>query len=367
MQNENDVLWEKYCYAKPLTFWEFVQEFKSLKSLFPCVKNALLAFGKRSKDFYDYPSEIYVQGAVGIGKSVYCYLVFLYRVYLFLLSKSKDKRRNNAASAVIVGPRAFETLKSVIHFIESAQPTIFCAEIASQTVDFWMERDRKGDYLFRSSCGNSLALMAAKTGKDLLGIRPVIGYLADCPESGSFELFSELRARLSAGNFKPLFPTLIVDKSPNNLYSDLLDQTIKAKEFTQNALVERFVPIFYRDCSSFNDRDGIDLPYKICLDTGEIEKRGWNDVIAANWSPFPALWDGRDLYNWASENPKAFVNEFLGKPILSPFTKEYKVTDSLSALQTIKKLVNDYHVQFSFDENGLSLSAPGTDIKIKVY
>ena len=85
MQNNTKVLWEQYYHTTPLTFWEFVQEFKSLKSLFPCVENALKKFDKRSENLSTYPSEIYVQGAVGIGKGVYCSLIFLYRIYLFLL------------------------------------------------------------------------------------------------------------------------------------------------------------------------------------------------------------------------------------------------------------------------------------------
>ena len=86
MQNNTKVLWEQYYHTTPLTFWEFVQEFKSLKSLFPCVENALKNFDKKSQNFYTYPSEIYVQGAVGIGKGVYCTLIFLYRIYLFLFN-----------------------------------------------------------------------------------------------------------------------------------------------------------------------------------------------------------------------------------------------------------------------------------------
>lgn len=121
MQNNTKVLWEQYYHTTPLTFWEFVQEFKSLKSLFPCVENALKKFDKRSENLSTYPNEIYVQGAVGIGKGVYCSLIFLYRIYLFLLLKDPCEVLHLAPSApihaVFIGHRADQTLKGIINFI----------------------------------------------------------------------------------------------------------------------------------------------------------------------------------------------------------------------------------------------------------
>ena len=57
----------------------------------------------------------------------------------------------------------------------------------------------------------------------------------------------------------------------------------------------------------------------------------------------------------------------LGLPAEPPFSKEYKVTDSLSALQTVRKLIKDYNMQMTFDKDGFYLSIPETDAKLKVY
>lgn len=57
MQNNTKVLWEQYYHTTPFTFWEFVQEFKSLKSLFPCIENTLKNFDKKSQNFYTSETE----------------------------------------------------------------------------------------------------------------------------------------------------------------------------------------------------------------------------------------------------------------------------------------------------------------------
>ena len=165
---------------------------------------------------------------------------------------------------------------------------------------------------------------------------------------------------------KLMFSTIIVDKYPNNLYSDLLDQVIQEKENCTNTLVERFVPIFYKDCSTELDKCKIESAYKICLSTGKIEKV--QDYTNNNhWVRFPMKWNGMDLLEKATKDPENFIRDILGLPVESPFSKEYKVTDSLSALQTVRKLIKDYNMQMTFDKDGFYLSIPEIDAKLKVY
>lgn len=387
MQNNTKVLWEQYYHTTPLTFWEFVQEFKSLKSLFPCVENALKNFDKKSQNFYTYPSEIYVQGAVGIGKGVYCTLIFLYRIYLFLLLKEPYRVLEFAPSvsihAIFIGRHADQMIKGIVNFIESAESTIFSSihtisatesyeeTIADYTpedaksIKFWVKRGLDGSYSFGSKYGHSITLKIVRTASDLIGLQPVISYFENADYDMYNSLMTRIKNRLGIGN-KIMFSTVIIDKYPNNLYSDLLDQTIQEKEYATNTLVERFVPLFYKDCSTELDKCKIESAYKICLSTGEI-KKVQDYTSDGHWVRFPMKWNGMDLLEKATEDPENFIRDILGLPVESPFSKEYKVTDSLSALQTVRKLIKDYNMQMTFDKDGFYLSIPETDAKLKVY
>ena len=386
MQNNTKVLWEQYYHTTPLTFWEFVQEFKSLKSLFPCVENALKKFDKRSENLSTYPSEIYVQGAVGIGKGVYCSLIFLYRIYLFLLLKDPYEVLHLTPSvpiyAVFIGHRADQTLKGIINFIESAGSTIFditqvvSTSKSAETMvinyssnqslpEFWAKRELNGGITFKSKYGNSISLRVIKTAADLIATQPLISYFESSDPDMYKNLIHRVNSRLGLAE-KLMFSTIIVDKYPNNLYSDLLDQVIQEKENCTNALVERFVPIFYKGCFTELDKCKIESAYKICLSTGKIEKV--QDYTSdGHWVRFPMKWNGMDLLEKATKDPENFIRDILGLPVESPFSKEYKVTDSLSALQTVRKLIKDYNMQMTFDKDGFYLSISETDAKLKVY
>lgn len=379
MQNAIDVLWENFYHTKPLTFWEFVQEFKSLKSLFPCVKDALKRFDESTKLLSTYPSEIYVQGAVGIGKGVYCYLVFLYRVYLFLLLKEPHKLMSWSPlaeiGAVVVGPRSEETVKGIINFIQSAGSTTF--EILAATretnntgkADCLLYYDKKGNPVFESKYGNRLTFKAATHQGTLIGLQPAVSYF----ESDDYDLYCSLVKRVNARfglQNKVLFSTIIVDKFPNNLYSDLLDQTIKEKEKEANVLVERFVYYFYKNVENeefWKDRHDC----MIDPDTGKVERKDAENVEGLNWICFPGVYKSTtgemNLYEMAKKDPEAFIKDILGLPLAFPLSKEYKVTDELSALQTVRKLIKDYHIKITYGNDGMYLAIDEVNTKIKVY
>lgn len=79
------------------------------------------------------------------------------------------------------------------------------------------------------------------------------------------------------------------------------------------------------------------------------------------------MWNNINLFEKASENPEVFIRDIIGLPILAPFSCEYKITDALSALQTVRKLIKDYNMQMTFEKNGFYLSVPELDTKLKVY
>jgi hypothetical protein len=386
MQNNINVLWEQYYHTTPLTFWEFVQKFELLKSLFPCVENALKKFDKLSKNLSTYPSEIYIQGAVGIGKGVYCTLIFLYRIYLFLLLKDPYEALHLAPSvpihAVFIGPRANQTLKGIVNFIESAGSTVFgitqILSVSESTrtmiinyssepnlINFWAEKGMNNEITFRSKYGNSISLKVIKSAADLIGTQPLISYFESSDSDLYKSLINRVGDRLGLAE-KIMFSTIIVDKEPNNLYSDILDQTIQEKENCINTLVERFVPLFYKDCYTAEDKLKVESCYKISLDSGKIVKAN-TDTDGSNWVKFPKMWNNINLFEKASENPEVFIRDIIGLPILAPFSCEYKITDALSALQTVRKLIKGYNMQMTFEKNGFYLSVPELDTKLKVY
>ena len=386
MQNNTKVLWEQYYHTTPLTFWEFVQEFKSLKSLFPCIENALKKFDKLSKNLSTYPSEIYIQGAAVIGKGVYCTLIFLYRIYLFLLLKDPYEALHLAPSvpihAVFIGPRANQTLKGIVNFIESAGSTVFgitqILSVSESTrtmiinyssesnlINFWAEKGMNNEITFRSKYGNSISLKVIKSAADLIGTQPLISYFESSDSDLYKNLINRVSSRLGLAE-KMMFSTIIVDKEPNNRRKHHFDQIIQEKENCINTLVERFVPLFYKDCYTEEDKLKVESCYKISLNSGKIVKAN-TDTDGSNWVKFPKMWNNINLFEKASENPEVFIRDIIGLPILAPFSCEYKITDALSALQTVRKLIKDYNMQMTFEKNGFYLSVPELDTKLKVY
>ena len=248
---------------------------------------------------------------------------------------------------------------------ESAETMVINYSSNQSLPEFWAKRELNGGITFKSKYGNSISLKVIKTAADLIATQPLISYFESSDPDMYKNLIHRVNSRLGLAE-KLMFSTIIVDKYPNNLYSDLLDQVIQEKENCTNTLVERFVPLFYRDCATKLDKYKIETAYKICLSTGEI-KKVQDYTENGHWVYFPIKWNGIDLFEKATKDPESFIKDILGLPVEHPLSKEYKVTDSLCALQTVKKLIKDYNMQMTFDKEGFYLSIPNTDAKLKVY
>lgn len=372
MQNTTNVLWENFYYTKPLTFWEFVQDFKDLKPLFPCVESALKDFDESVKRL---PREVYVQGAIGIGKGIYCYFVLLYKIYLFLLLKNPSEIFSHAPgvtySILFAGSHSEDVFNGLLNFVQNTGSGLFSLVQASDTsdnffedikivyarpdsqVNFWIRKDQEGKYWFQSVFGNKLEVAIFRDDADIIGRQPVISYLAE-PD---YELYRKVEMRVAARFFNLPFTTIIVDKAPNNLYADVLDQIIKEKESNPIAVVERFCPLFYKDCKTAEDILEISHKYAINILTGEVKNRDDENVSGLDWSCFPEEWGQLNLYRMAKTNPEAFIRDILGKPLSKPLSKDYKVSDTLDAMYTIKNLINNYHIRIQFGSDGMFLCA----------
>lgn len=383
MQNENDVLWERYYIKKPLSLMEFVEKQTNLKHLYNCVQDALR---KYEHIFYKDPyrvCEVFTSGAVGIGKGVYNYILIAYRLYTNLLLKNLKNRLLNLSpstkvSCVFFGTHSDETLKGFINFLENIQdkenPIFVSAQDMSSNKMSYTRKDKivfiknnqKGfSIAFRD---NVIELVSAKTKSDLLGICPLMvsfnctGYDSDTAYTTYKDISTRMAARLGLIS-KGLFSSLLVEKDPDNLYSDIFDQYINEVDLSSLYLVERFCPIFQKN------KEETDLNWFIDItngNTGPISNR--NNYIQshpnAKTHAFPA--DNPLYYNMVFENPKRFINEILGLPAPNQYKVSYEVTDAVSALNTVKKLIADYNIQITTSKEGLYLSIPNLNFKLKV-
>lgn len=403
MQNQIKVLWESYYVKKPLTFWEFVEKQTNLKQLFGCIELALKTYDKEFDKNLTKTSEVYASGATGIGKGVYAYLIIAYRLYLAMLLKNpKEEIFKFAPTAdifcVFAGMRCDESLARFISFLQGIQdkenPLFVFLEgaesfkVSDDQIVIYKDEDKRYFAYYKS---NKITFRAIKSNAEVLGTNPlIVDYDADGYETTTAMRFYEnLKYRISArfSSSKALFSCFLVEKSPNNLYNDLLDQHINEIEKNYDYLVEHFVPIYLKHVKSC--KDAAQLPkntHFIDISNGKvgdiedvktyIEKYPNSDIRefpASVQQPFTETNSKKvfvkeyDLLTLALEDPKRFVNEILGEPIPNPYKTAIEVTDALEALQVVRKLILDYQIQFTFGErDGAYLSIPELNTKIKI-
>lgn len=412
MQSKIAALWESYYIKKPLTFWEFVEKQTNLKSLFGCIEIALKSYEKEFERNPCKVTEVYASGAVGIGKGVYAYMIVAYRLYLAMLLKNPKKDIFQIApaaelSCLFAGGHCDEKLIGFLHFlkgIQNPEDPLFVFEEGKQLVKFTnaivIYKDENGKYSAHFN-ENEIAFRTAKSVAELIGTNPlIVDYDADLYETATAMRFLEqIQGRMKSrfGPLKDLLTCLLVEKSPNNLYNDLIDQHIWKieKEYMDQGLneskylVERFVPIYMKNVKTANDLK--QLPkntHFIDLLNGEVGEIWYFDTYVSRHPKndireFPA--NGRqytfanqdvsevfvkendtELLDLAFEDPKRFVNEILGEPIPNPYKMTIEVSDALGALQTARKLILDYKMQFTFDREGSYLAIPELNTKIKL-
>lgn len=402
MQNQIKVLWESYYVKKPLTFWEFVEKQTNLKQLFGCIELALKTYDKEFDKNLTKTSEVYASGAIGIGKGVYASLIVAYRLYLGMLLKNPKEEIFKFAptadlSCVFAGMRCDEKLARFVGFLRGIQDKenplfVFLEDAESLNVSddqiiIYKDEDKR---YFAYYKGNKIAFRAIKSNAEVLGTNPlIVDYDADGYETATAMRFYEnLKYRIAArfSSSKALFSCFLVEKSPNSLYNDLLDQHINEIEKNCDYLVEHFVPIYLSHVKSC--KDVAQLPrntHFIDVSNGAvgdienvkayIEKHPNSDIRefpASVQQTFTtnakkAFVTENDLLTLALEDPKRFVNEVLGEPIPNPYKTTIEVKDALEALQVVRKLIIDYQIQFTFGErDGAYLSIPELNTKIKI-
>lgn len=375
MQSKITALWEP-CYIKrPLTFWEFVERQTKLVRLFTCVENALKIY---ERDFEKIPckvSEVYVTGASGVGKGVYTYLIIAYRLYLTLLLKNPKEDVFQIAptcelSCVFIGLCSSEKLTMFLHFLREIQDDknpIFTFDENTNSNNIHIFQNSNGIYVARYG-DNEITFKAVKAMSSFLGINPVIvDYDADAYDTvTAMSFLKQIQERMNArlGFFKNLFSCLIVEKSPNNLYNDLVNQYIERTFY----LVERFVPIYLRDI------DPNQFPkntHFIDLLNGTVDKIENLDTYVSEHSEnnirqFPDKVNQMNLLELAIKNPKEFVNDILGESIPIPYKIPNESREKLNILQSVRRMIIENQIQFTFDEDGSYLSISGLDTKIKL-
>lgn len=403
MQNQIKVLWESYYVKKPLTFWEFVEKQTNLKQLFGCIEISLKTYSVEFDKNLTKTSEVYASGATGIGKGVYAYLIIAYRLYLAMLLKNPKKDIFQIApaaelSCLFAGKHCDEKLASFLGFLRGIQDKenplfVFLEDTGDFKVaedQIVIYKDEVGRY-FAYYKGNEIAFRTIKSNAEMLCTNPlIVDYDADGYETTTaMRMYEYIKHRLVArfGSAKDLFSRLLVEKSPNNLYNDLLDQHIHEIEKNYEYLVERFVPIYMKHVKTYKDvaqlpknTHFIDISNGIvgCIEDLEsyTKQHPNSDIrefptsvqqIFTEKSTKKAFVKEDKLLDLAQEDPKRFVNEILGEPIPNPYKTTIEVKDALGALQTVRKLMLDYQIQFTFGEkDGAYLSIPELNTKIKI-
>lgn len=409
MQSKIAALWETYYIKKPLTFWEFVEKQTNLKQLFGCIEIALKSYEKEFERNPYKVTEVYASGAVGIGKGVYAYMIVAYRLYLAMLLKNPKEEifkfaPSSELSCMFAGEHCDGKLIGFLHFLQGIQnpeDPLFVFEEGKQLVKFTnaivIYEDENGKYSAHFN-ENKIAFRTAKSVAELIGTNPlIVDYDADLYETSIAMRFLEQiqnRMRSRFGSLKDLLTCLLIEKSPNNLYNDLIDQHIwkiekEYKDLGLNEskyLVERFVPIYMKNVKTANDLNQlpknthfIDISNGIigCIEDLESYIK---QHPSSNIREFPASVQQTfteestkkvfvkedNLLDLAREDPKRFVNEVLGEPIPNPYKTTIEVKDALGALQTVRKLIVDYQMQFTFDKEGVYLAIPELNTKLKV-
>ena len=408
MQSKIAALWETYYIKKPLTFWEFVEKQTNLKHLFGCIEIALKTYEKEFERNPCKVTEVYASGAVGIGKGIYAYMIVAYRLYLAMLLRNPKTEIFKIASScelscVFAGSYCDEKLIGFLHFLKGIQnpdDPIFVFEEGKQlkesedVIVIYKDENKRYSAHFNE---NKIAFRTIKSVAELINTNPlIVDYDADLFETATAMRFLEqIQARMRArfGSLKDLFSCLLVEKSPNNLYNDLIDQHIWKIEHPESLdeaeyLVERFVPIYMKDVKTVNELSQLpkNTHFIDLLNgaVGEIEdfdayvnkhpKNDTREFPASKQYTFTSS-DGSDVFvkendtellDLAFEDPKRFINEILGEPIPNPYKTTIEVKDALEALQTVRKLIVDYQMQFTFDREGAYLAIPELNTKLKV-
>lgn len=402
MQSKTAALWETYYIKKPLTFWEFVEKQTNLKQLFGCIEISLKTYSVEFDKNLTKTSEVYASGATGIGKGVYAYLIIAYRLYLAMLLKNPKKDIFQIApaaelSCLFAGKHCDEKLASFLGFLRGIQDKenplfVFLEDTGDFKVaedQIVIYKDEVGRY-FAYYKGNEIAFRTIKSNAEMLCTNPlIVDYDADGYETTTaMRMYEYIKHRLVArfGSAKDLFSCLLVEKSPNNLYNDLLDQHINELEKNYEYLVEHFVPIYMKHLKTYEDvaqlpknTHFIDISSGIvgCIEDLEsyTKQHPSSDIrefpasVQQNFtekSTKKAFVKEDKLLDLAREDPKRFINEILGEPIPNLYKTTIEAKDALEALQTVRKLIVDYQMQFTFDKEGAYLAIPELNTKFKI-
>lgn len=315
-----------------------------------------------------------------------------YRLYLAMLLKNPKTEifkfsPKSELSLLYCGDRSDEMLKGFISFLEKIQDwnnPMFVINEGKKTetrVDTITINTHEGEGWPTANYGdNEIVFRYAKNSSGFIGTNPVVvefDYTSSNDAESTWEMFNKLEDRMRSRFLnKDLFTSLIVEKYPDNLYSDLMDQHIQELQAYPGGsryLIEGFVPPYLRNITRKEDepKDScfIDLFTGYAGDLSELKE--YREKYPENPTMnFPSVYStagDMELLPFAKEHPKQFINDFLGIPIPRPFTTDVRVTDTLSALQAVRKLIRDYHIKITYCNDGMYLAIDEVNTKIKVY
>ena len=348
--------WENYFTEKPLSFSEFVDTYDGKEQIFPHIMEKIQEISKNH-----IATEYYIQGIIGSGKTTLIYLLAAYKVYLFLLLKSPSSLFNLSPTSeyvmAVFGGSSRKTgslfAEGFSHFLSKIPFFRYASDNFSELDSAWT-RNALNDVITFKHNGNELHCRMFVNDADLLGNNVVIGIMTElsfyqeaCNISSEmiFRIFNKLRWRIDSrckGNFISL---LIVEKSPNNIWGDLMD-----KYFYENVInnPKQMLITFQRYWVIFKNKDpSADIDSYINIYTGEVSSNLLNNF---DYIGFPSKFNGIDFLEKAKGCPEEFIKDYVGIPLQLGMNKK-----SYEVMKQIKDLMYKYNIDITYKHGKMYL------------
>ena len=362
--------WEKYFISKPLSFNEFVDQSSVKEFLYPHIKNTINLLSNHAE-----VTQLYIQGCVGSGKSMIVKLYSLYKVYLYMLLKNPsstfslsscqetaiylfgdDESNNLLINSLISELNKFSSIfQSVNKFTDNPSKIEYMFD--------YDDRDHKKDcFICFNYHGVKLRSYSFLERKELLGKNIIIGIAADLSfvaertglsNTKIFDVLQKLKYRIDSrftGNPISLF---LVDKDPNNLWNDPLDQMmINMPEIKDHTAMIRYTDYW----KLYTDKITTDKVAYISLSTGKVSDDKPEDM--GDWRAFPNI---DFLRKEAEENPVGFIKDFIGIPCSIGQLRNME-----EAINEIKTIMMKNHISLLYKNNRMYLEANNGQVMIPI-
>lgn len=355
--------WEKYFTEKPLSFKGFVEIYQQKEKIFPHILEKINVISNNPQYI-----EFFIQGFVGSGKSTLIYLLTAYKVYLFLLLKSPHELYGLSDDGkffvmfYLPDKRYAELL--IYAFINLLKDFPFFKEVKNlqepdldnNVISF--KTFESDDLLTFKKHNTFLHVKAAKNKYDLYGacvIMCIISEIGPLRKRGvsSSEIFKFYKnvKHLIKSRYSGPVNAIIVDKDPDNYYTDVFDRYIS--EHVQDSPTEMSITFqnYWELFRNLDPDSKIDSIFN--LTTCRVVDN-MDDVLPGdNFIRFPSIFNNVNFLDKAKKCPKRFVNEVIGQPVCMN-----TCSPTYDAMVQVIDLINKHNLEISYKNGKVYLEQP---------